>query len=504
MSSQALTTRVLARVFVAAAIAFASILLVATSDSSGSTFPGTNGRIVFTSDRDGGYEIYSMNSSGGDLRQLTNNDNSEIDMEPVLSPDGKTVAFVSSRDGNFEIYTMNASDGSNQTRRTQSAAIDRSPAWYPDGLHLAESRTPSPGSDTDSEIYRIKVDTGYFDETRLTDDSAGPARADTSPTVTPDGTKVLWERDIGDPGSANYEIFSMNSLTGGSKVNLTSHAASDVGPVSVSPDGSRFAWSRTPPSEVLIADVSDGGNQRIFTDDSDLPGLGGFAPAFSPDGTKVLFGTFWNGGLGSLSPSFYSANLDGTSLTRITPAGDTVSGLSSIVRTDWGRLPTWALTASKTGTGTGSVTMSDTGGPHPNFTSDTVTEGWSASFTATADSGSVFTGWSGAGCSGSGSCAVTVDLDTTVVANFEKPAALSITGKPRRTTRSKTATFRFAPVSGSGLATGYKCKIDRQPTGSCTSAKTYRKLKPGRHTFSVQAEFAGISGPTAVYRWRVR
>lgn len=504
MTPKALTPWALARISSAAAIAFVSILVVAVSESTGSTFPGVNGRIVFTSDRDGGYEIYSMNSSGGDLRQLTDNDDSVIDMEPVLSPDGKTIAFVSSRDGNYEIYTMKASDGSNQTRRTQSAALDRSPAWYPDGLHLAESRTPSPGSETDSEIYRINVDTGYFDETRLTDDSAGPARADTSPTVTPDGTKVIWERDIGDPGSANQEIFSMNSLTGGSKINLTSHAAYDGGPVSVSPDGSRFAWSRTPPSEVLIADVSDGGNQRIFTDDSDLPSPGGFAPAFSPDGSKLLFGTFWNGGLGSGSPSFYSANLDGTSLTRITPAGDTVYGLSSVVRSDWGRLPTWALTASKTGTGTGSVTMSDSGGPHPNFSSDTVTEGWSATFTATPDSGSAFTGWSGAGCSGTGSCAVTVDLDTTVVANFEKPAAISITGKPRATTRSKIATFRFAPVPGSGLATSYKCKIDRKPTGSCTSAKTYRNLKPGRHTFSVQAEFAGIPGPAATHRWRVR
>lgn len=500
MSSQAVTTRVLARVFLAAAIAIASILLVATSDSSGSTFPGINGRIVFTSDRDGGYEIYSMNSSGGDLRKLTDNEDSVQDIQPVLSPDGKTIAFVSGRDGNSEIYTMKASDGSNQTRRTQSGAPDLSPAWYPDGLHLAESR----GSGTTSEIYRIRVDTGYFDETRLTDDSAGTARSDLYPTVTPDGTKVIWERDIGDPGSANQEIFSMNALTGGSKTNLTNDVGADYNTPSISPDGSRFAWTstRSGSAEVMMADTADGGNLRVFTNDSDLPSIAGFNPAFSPDGVKIVFGSFYNDGAGG-GVKFYSANLDGTGLTRLTAPGDAISGPFATIA-DWGRFPTWALTASKTGTGTGSVTMSDSGGPHPNFTSDTVTEGWSASFTATADTGSVFTGWSGAGCSGSGSCAVTVDLDTTVVANFERPAAMSITGKPRATTRSKTATFRFAPVSGSGLATGYKCKIDRQPTGSCTSAKTYRKLKSGRHTFSVQAEFAGISGPAAVYRWRVR
>lgn len=38
--------------------------------------------------------------------------------------------------------------------------------------------------------------------------------------------------------------------------------------------------------------------------------------------------------------------------------------------------------------------------------------------TATADSGSTFDGWSGGGCSGTGTCIVTLSSDTAVTASF--------------------------------------------------------------------------------------
>ena len=35
-------------------------------------FPGTNGRIVFVSERDGNPDVYTMRSNGDDIRRLTN------------------------------------------------------------------------------------------------------------------------------------------------------------------------------------------------------------------------------------------------------------------------------------------------------------------------------------------------------------------------------------------------------------------------------------------------
>ena len=45
------------------------------------------------------------------------------------------IVFYSDRDGNYEIYTMNA-DGSNQTRLTFNQAGDFAPAWSPNGRQI--------------------------------------------------------------------------------------------------------------------------------------------------------------------------------------------------------------------------------------------------------------------------------------------------------------------------------------------------------------------------------
>ncbi len=52
-----------------------------------------NGKIAFTSDRDGNREIYVMNSDGTNQTRLTNNN--IIDDHPTFSPDGRKIAFLS-------------------------------------------------------------------------------------------------------------------------------------------------------------------------------------------------------------------------------------------------------------------------------------------------------------------------------------------------------------------------------------------------------------------------
>ena len=94
------------------------------------SFPGANGRIAFATNRDGNSEIYSMNSDGTALVNLTNNP--AYDDAPAGSPNGTKIAFSSARNGNSEIYVMNT-DGTGVARLTNTAANNFRPTWSPDG-----------------------------------------------------------------------------------------------------------------------------------------------------------------------------------------------------------------------------------------------------------------------------------------------------------------------------------------------------------------------------------
>jgi glucose/arabinose dehydrogenase len=72
---------------------------------------------------------------------------------------------------------------------------------------------------------------------------------------------------------------------------------------------------------------------------------------------------------------------------------------------------------------------------------------------------------------------------------------------PPKATRSTTAKFTFG--SSTAGAT-FRCKLDAKRTLPCRSPKTYKRLKPGRHTFKVWATAGVLTDPTpAKFSWKV-
>ena len=112
------------------------------------TQPGADGdpawtpdgkRIVYTATRNGARQIISINPDGSDPRQLTTAGGGNS--APAVSPDGKSVVFVSGRDGNDEIYHMEM-DGSNQVNLSGTGEKETSPQFFSNGdlAFAAEAR----------------------------------------------------------------------------------------------------------------------------------------------------------------------------------------------------------------------------------------------------------------------------------------------------------------------------------------------------------------------------
>ncbi len=83
------------------------------------------GRIAFLPDRTGSRQIYTMNTDGSNVINLTKNEAENF--SPAFSPDGSKIAFEYV---DMEIYIMNT-DGSNRTRLTNNESLDINPVFQP-------------------------------------------------------------------------------------------------------------------------------------------------------------------------------------------------------------------------------------------------------------------------------------------------------------------------------------------------------------------------------------
>jgi TolB protein len=119
-----------------------------------------NGRVIFSTSRDGNSEIYSASLEGGDLRRLTRDPG--IDVSPACGPGGR-IAFVSSRHGGPQIFVMN-SDGSGVQRVTYKGSHNQTPAFCADPAIPLIAFTARDGGGFD--IVTINLNTGAY--TRLT------------------------------------------------------------------------------------------------------------------------------------------------------------------------------------------------------------------------------------------------------------------------------------------------------------------------------------------------
>lgn len=136
----------------------------------------------------------------------------------------------------------------------------------------------------------------------------------------------------------------------------------------------------------------------------------------------------------------------------------------------------FSLSVNKSGTGSGTVTSSPSG---INCNSD-CTEPYNPDsviiLTATPDAGSTFAGWSGGGCSGTGTCTATMDIDKTVTATFSLPQtpniSLSLTSHDFGSVTVGSSSSKTVTVSNTGNANLIISSLGMSGTDSSVFSQT--------------------------------
>ncbi len=151
-------------------------------------------------------------------------------------------------------------------------------------------------------------------------------------------------------------------------------------------------------------------------------------------------------------------------------------GLDKAVTAKFQQLPPVTLTVALSGSGSGSVESSPDGIACPGTCSHAYEPDLPVTLTATPAAGSRFVGWEGSGCSGVGTCQVSMTSDAAVTATFEELPVLSVS------------------IAGSGAGS-----VESSPSGIACPGACSHAYEPGT-TVSLTAtpaagsRFAGWEG----------
>jgi Tol biopolymer transport system component len=121
-------------------------------------------RLAYESNRDGTWEIWTVNADGSGQSRLTSGSRfvcpqggcSVPRFRPSWSPDGKQIAFTHDRDGVAQVYVMNA-DGTGQKRLTSHHMDAQDVSWQPAVDLVASTRAQKRGRPGGSGKVRISV-----------------------------------------------------------------------------------------------------------------------------------------------------------------------------------------------------------------------------------------------------------------------------------------------------------------------------------------------------------
>ena len=163
---------------------------------------------------------------------------------------------------------------------------------------------------------------------------------------------------------------------------------------------------------------------------------------------------------------------------------------------------TFTLQVTKNGTGAGTVTSSPSGIACGTTCSRSFSGDTTVTLTAAPASGSTFAGWSGGGCTGTGSCTVRLSSNTTVTATFDSSATPP--PPPPPSSGSVTLTVTKVQNGGTGNVVSSPAGIDCGATctagfASGTSINLFASATTGRFASWTGGPCAGSTNPSCAF-----
>jgi len=271
-------------------------------------------------------DLYELPISGGDAQRLTSG--LAFDVQPRYSPDGKQIAFTSDRDGGNNLWRMTLGDRKTTQITKERFRLFNNPAWTADGQyvigrkHFSSERSLGAG-----ELWMFH--TGGGDGLQLTK-RKNDQQDQGEPAVSPDGRYVYFSEDLSSGPNFQYNknvhdlVYGIRRLDrqNGEVDNLITTPGGAVRP-QPSPDGKTLAFVKRVREKTVLQlyDLESGAVRSLWDglshDQQEAWAIFGPYPNFdwTPDGQAIVIwakGKVWrvDASSGVASAIAFSAKID--------------------------------------------------------------------------------------------------------------------------------------------------------------------------------------------------